>query len=206
MIKWLLNQLDKHGRKSIIMDRENNDPYLERYYIAWPDSVKRERKDIPFNVFIHRFMQNDDPVFHNHPWDWYFTFILKGGYWEHTPWGVRWRGPGTWKFQRGNEFFYLKDPRVRALKSHDILESGNRLEHEYSRKLPKGYGFTSAIYGGNPLLHSDLHWVEIPKPGETWTLFIRGNTFGDWGFVPDINTGKWIQYEKYLSEHRKKAK
>ena len=100
MIKWFLDKLEKAGRKQIIMDRDDLHPYLERYYVAWPDSTKRERKDIPFNTFIHRFMLSDDPVFHNHPWDWYLTIILKGGYWEHTPWGTTWRGPGSWKFKR----------------------------------------------------------------------------------------------------------
>jgi hypothetical protein len=57
----------------------------------------------------------------------------------------------------------------------------------------------------NPLLHTDLHWVEVPKPGETWTLFIRGETEPrEWGFVPDINTGVWIQHEEYLESQRKK--
>ena len=29
-------------------------------------------------------MRSDDPIMHNHPWA-FFTVILKGGYWEHTP-------------------------------------------------------------------------------------------------------------------------
>ena len=150
--------------------------------MAWPDSNKRERKDIPFNTFIHRFMLSDDPVFHNHPWDWYLTIILKGGYWEHTPWGTTWRGPGSWKFQRGNVL--VPYPRTKQVN----LQPG---VNEINFKCVT--------------LHSDLHWVEVPKPGETWTLFTRGRTFGDWGFVPDLSTGKWVQHEEYLNSHRKSA-
>ena len=36
----ILNWLDKHGRKRIIMDREYSEPYLERYYIFLKDRKK----------------------------------------------------------------------------------------------------------------------------------------------------------------------
>jgi hypothetical protein len=98
MFQWLLNRLEKAGRKSVIMDRDGLKPYLTRYYALYPDSVQRERGDILFNVLIHQFMQSDDPVLHTHPW-WYFTLILKGGYWEHLPGGKKkWRGPGSIRF------------------------------------------------------------------------------------------------------------
>ena len=45
---WILNKLDRLGRKRIIMDRQSNDPYLERYYIFLKD-----RKQFPFNVFLN---------------------------------------------------------------------------------------------------------------------------------------------------------
>ena len=99
MVKWFLNWLDRKGRKSIILDRDGKAPYLVRYYLAFPDHDQRQRKDIPFNIFLHQFMQSDEPVFHDHPWS-YFTIILKGGYWEHTPEGKFWRGPGHFRFNR----------------------------------------------------------------------------------------------------------
>lgn len=186
MMKWLLDQLDRHGRKKIIKDRDEIEDYLTRYYVAWPDRNVRKRKDIPFNTFLHQFMRSDDPVFHNHPWEWYFTVILKGGYHEHTPWGTTWRGPGSWKFQEGNYF--------RLLGGKAVYNS------QFVRNLVPEWNKEPM---GQPLLHSDLHWVEVPEPGKTWTLFTRGRTFGDWGFVPDINTGKWIQHEEYLNSVRK---
>jgi len=42
-------------------------------------------------------MLSDEPILHDHPWN-YFTFILWGGYWEHTPKGKFWRKAGTIRF------------------------------------------------------------------------------------------------------------
>ena len=65
-------------RKRIILDRESQEPYLERYYLFLKD-----RKDFPFNIFIHKFLKSDSDDLHDHPWD-YRTIILCGGYWEYT--------------------------------------------------------------------------------------------------------------------------
>jgi len=155
MFDWFLKFLERRGRKAIIKDRDNNDEYLTRYYVAFPDSVHRERKDIPFNVFIHQFMRSDDQVFHNHPWNWSASLILKGGYWEHTPKGTFWRRPGSFR----------------------ILRRGK----------------------------SDVHWIEVPESGKTWTLFFRGKTVSDWGFIPDTETMEVIPWREYLDEHRTTA-
>ena len=61
------------------MDRLNNEPYLERYYLFLKD-----RKKFPFNVFLHKFIKGDPDDVHDHPWP-YATLILKGGYYEWVP-------------------------------------------------------------------------------------------------------------------------
>lgn len=149
MFGWFLNLLDKHGRKEVIMDRDGTTPYLERYYVVFKDISTPKRTNIPGNIFVHRFMKSDDPVLHTHPWD-YLTIVLRGGYWENLPNGIRkWRGPGTIRWGRG----------IR-------------------------------------------HWVEVPNPGDCWTLFFRGKRKkADWGFQPDEN-GPVIPHEKYLEDHR----
>lgn len=170
MFKWFLNALERNGRKLVIMDRDDKEQYLNRWYVAYPDSVMRERKDIKFNTFVHQFMASDDPVFHNHPWLWYHTIILKGGYWEHTPWGTFWRGPGHMRRVIGNKWVPYQQANMVA----------------------------------PVLIPSDLHWVEVPKSGETWTLFTRGRNHGwDWGFVPNPETGQWTQHQEYLASVRK---
>ena len=86
----ILNWLDRIGRKRIVMDRINNEPYLTRYYLFLKD-----RKWFPFNIFLHNFHKGDPDDLHDHPWP-YCTIILKGGYWEHQKAGKRkWRAPGT---------------------------------------------------------------------------------------------------------------
>lgn len=94
----ILNLLEKHGRKRIVMDRVSQEPYLERYYIFLKD-----RSWFPFNIFIHKFLKSDPDDVHDHPWP-YATLILKGGYYEYIPnfdsQGIKisetryWRGPG----------------------------------------------------------------------------------------------------------------
>lgn len=100
-MNFFLNWLDKIGRKRIVMDRQNNEPYLERYYLFLKD-----RKKFPFNIFLHKFLKSDPDHVHDHPWP-YATLILKGGYYEWIPQfdeqGLlsceirKWRGPGHFR-------------------------------------------------------------------------------------------------------------
>ena len=82
-----LQFLEKRGRKRVILDRQSSEPYLTRYYLLFKDRPSW----FPFNVFIHNFHKGDPDDLHDHPWP-YFTFILRGGYYEHTPKGRYWRG------------------------------------------------------------------------------------------------------------------
>ena len=88
MLKKLMIYL---GRHRVIMDRQADEPYLERYYVFLKD-----RGTFPFNIFLHKFLKSDPDDLHDHPWR-YFTFILRGGYWEYTPTGKHWRGPGHFR-------------------------------------------------------------------------------------------------------------
>jgi len=36
-MKWFLNLLERMGRKRIVMDRQSDEPYLERYYLFLKD-------------------------------------------------------------------------------------------------------------------------------------------------------------------------
>lgn len=116
-MKWLLNFLTKIGRRRIVMDRQSNEPYLERYYL-----FLKERKSFPFNVFLHKFLKSDPDDVHDHPWS-YFTLILKGGYYEWIPRvnsrgekvgeKRRWRGPGHFRVCRATSYHRIElDPDV----------------------------------------------------------------------------------------------
>jgi hypothetical protein len=111
-MNWFLNLLDNVGRKRIVMDRVDNEPYLERYYLFLKD-----RKKFPFNVFLHKFLKGDPDDVHDHPWP-YCTFILKGGYYEWIPQfnidGTKhcevrkWRGPGHFRFCSSNSYHRIE--------------------------------------------------------------------------------------------------
>ena len=99
------------------MDRENNEPYLERYYL-----LLKDRQRFPFNIFLHKFLKSDPDDVHDHPWP-YFTIILRGGYWEWTPqFGTdgkkigeiaRWCGPGSFRWAGANSYHRIElDPSV----------------------------------------------------------------------------------------------
>jgi hypothetical protein len=115
----LLKLLDRLGRKRIVMDRVENEPYLERYYV-----FLRERKRFPFNIFLHKFLKSDPDDVHDHPWP-YATLVLKGGYWEWIPHfdtvGRKigeyqvWRGPGHFRVSKARSFHRIElDPDITA--------------------------------------------------------------------------------------------
>lgn len=114
-----LKLLEKLGRKRVIMDRVDNEPYLERYYV-----FLRDRTWFPFNVFLHKFLKSDPDDVHDHPWP-YATLILRGGYYEWVPQfdaqgrktcEVRhWRGPGHFRICSANSYHRIElDPNVTA--------------------------------------------------------------------------------------------
>ena len=118
-MKWFLDFLDRIGRKRIVMDRQSDEPYLERYYLFLKD-----RDRFPFNVFLHKFLKGDPDDVHNHPWP-YATLILKGGYWEWIPQFnsqglkiseiAKWRGPGSFRICSANSYHRIElDPSVTA--------------------------------------------------------------------------------------------
>ena len=108
----ILSLLERADRKRIIMDRNNDEPYLERYYIFLKD-----RSWFPFNVFIHKFLKSDPDDVHDHPWP-YATLILKGGYNEWVPVFdhdgkkinevCHWRGPGHFRISSANSYHRIE--------------------------------------------------------------------------------------------------
>ena len=100
-IVLLISKLFK-GRKRIIYNRDGTKEYLVRYYLFLKD-----RKNFPFNFTLHKVMMSDEPILHSHPWNW-GALIIKGGYWEHTPEGKHWRGPGSLRWRKSDSLHYLE--------------------------------------------------------------------------------------------------
>ena len=90
------------GRRRIIYDRLDNEPYLERYYL-----FLKNRENFPFNVFLHKFLKSDPDDLHDHPWN-FRTLILYGGYWEHTEYGKFWRGPLSYRYMPSSTFHRIE--------------------------------------------------------------------------------------------------
>lgn len=111
-MNWFLNLLERMERKRIVMDRQSDEPYLERYYLFLKD-----RTWFPFNVFLHKFLKGDPDDVHDHPWP-YATLILKGGYYEWTAEfdennikigeTRHWRGPGHFRVCSANSFHRIE--------------------------------------------------------------------------------------------------
>lgn len=114
MIKQLFQ---RYGRHRVILDRLDNEPYLERYYVFLKD-----RSWFPFNIFVHKFLKSDPDDVHDHPWP-FFTVILKGGYWEWTPTFNskgekiaeigKWHGAGSFRTAGANTYHRIElDPDI----------------------------------------------------------------------------------------------
>lgn len=112
-----LKLLEKLGRKRIVYDRVDNEPYLERYYL-----FLRDRDRFPFNIFLHKFLKSDPDDLHDHPWP-YATLILRGGYYEWTPVFnskqekigeiCTWRGAGSFRTGGATSYHRIElDPEV----------------------------------------------------------------------------------------------
>lgn len=119
MFQKFLNFLDRRGRKRIVYDRIDDQPYLERYYLFLKD-----RDNFPFNIFLHKFLKSDIDDLHDHPWP-YFTLILRGGYWEWVPQFnsegkkvgeiAKWRAPGHFRFCSAETYHRIElDPGITA--------------------------------------------------------------------------------------------
>jgi hypothetical protein len=140
----ILKLLERLGRKRIVMDRTDSEPYLERYYLFLKD-----RNLFPFNIFLHKFLKSDPDDLHDHPWP-YATLILKGGYYEWTPIYdkdgrkitevSRWYGPGSFRISGANSFHRIElDPNVTCwtlfmpgLKKRDwgFVQKGKWVKHD----------------------------------------------------------------------------
>lgn len=87
------------ARRREIRDHQQDRFFLERYYVTRPRKAGC--------VYLHRFVANDAEKMHDHPWP-YISVVLTGGYWEHTPSGRQWRGPGSIAVRRPRSAHYIR--------------------------------------------------------------------------------------------------
>ena len=91
---------------------ENGRPKIHRYYVIGTGKT--------FGVFLHHFVGSDSPTqFHDHPWTWGVSLIVRGGYLEErrtresTMTVRRWLGVGPLNMLRPGIFHRveLRDDR-----------------------------------------------------------------------------------------------
>ncbi|MCB1644624.1 MAG: hypothetical protein KDI36_04185 [Pseudomonadales bacterium] len=58
------------------------------------------------NQYLHHILSGDEPVFHDHPWD-FRSLILSGGYTEMTPEGPVERNPGDVYDKTATDLHYI---------------------------------------------------------------------------------------------------
>lgn len=85
---WATSLMASRSFDQQIDNGDPNNPYLQRWFIT-PRAAHA-------NNYLHWIMRSDDDrALHDHPWD-NVSYVIQGGYWEHSPGGVViWRGPGS---------------------------------------------------------------------------------------------------------------
>jgi hypothetical protein len=92
----LLKLLKKIGRYECISDKYTGIVYMKRIYPLFKGDLKLLNFKIKpmFNVLVHNITESEGDDMHDHPWD-FLSIILYGGYFETTPKGRKWYGPGS---------------------------------------------------------------------------------------------------------------
>jgi hypothetical protein len=140
-----------------LIDGENGEPYLERYYVFGA---------LGWHLYLHRFVDSDpDRGLHDHPWGRAVSLVLSGGYDELRPAGADFERPrcrrirpGRLNFLRGEDFHrvVLRDRRP----AWTLFAHGPRV---------KGWGFVQGgVYramarDGSEFRHRD--WWKSAPPG-----------------------------------------
>lgn len=150
----LLQELAYECRRQFRPDQVIGAPgnvYLKRWHLVRHDGG---------NVYLHEFHRNDDDrALHDHPWA-FSSFVLEGGYWEHSllyevtgrpedQFKRRrvWYGPGEWVRRPWPRWPHRVElpPGQRAL---TLVVTGPRVR-EWGFHCPGGW----------------VHWRDFTKPG-----------------------------------------
>lgn len=109
------------------------DPYLLRWFL-----IPRNRF---LNVFLHKFLRDDeDSALHDHPWH-FISIILSGGYRELTPQGVtiRWRFSFAFRLATHRHRVILhRTPSGDVIPAWTIVITGPRFR-EWGFWCPQGF-------------------------------------------------------------------
>lgn len=189
LIDNLLHRLTDHLPCRMI-DGEQGEPYLERYYLASLDRVGLKG----WHAYLHRFVDSDpDRGLHDHPWGRALSLVLTGGYDE-----VRF-GQGDLKAGQEPTLTRRVRPgrinRLRGEDYHRVVLNGGRPAWTLFMHGPrvKGWGFLrdgeyrAMARSADEFRHRDW-WKQVPRgrvarsPQCTRTL---SGCIGNSGLSPD---------------------
>ena len=91
-----------HQKRHFFQPQRQPDMELVGYLHRW-SVLPRNRKK---NQYLHYILSADEPVLHDHPWD-FKSVILSGGYIEHTPEGEILRTAGDVFQKRAKDLHYI---------------------------------------------------------------------------------------------------
>ncbi len=139
-----------HREPDFIVGGHDN-PYLLRWWI-----IPRNRF---FNVYLHKFLRDDDDrALHDHPW-WSLSIIIKGGYHEHLPlwytkfyprWSIIFRKPiHRHRIELMKNVWLKNGELVRVMPTWTIFITGPRVR-EWGFHCPQGF----------------VHWKDFTAAGD----------------------------------------
>lgn len=130
-----------HRKPDFIVGSLDN-PYLYRWYII--------PRNCLFNIYLHKFLRDDDErALHDHPWV-SLSIILKTGYLEYLP-GSRYkrRNPGKFVFRKATQAHRIKllrpkhwkfsiDELYKPLSAWSLFITGPKIR-EWGFHCPRGW-------------------------------------------------------------------
>jgi hypothetical protein len=124
------------------------DPYLLRWWV-----IPRNRF---FNIYLHKFLRDDDDrALHDHPWV-SLSVILRGGYIDHMPDRAKRRRPGRFVFRRAVQAHRIELHRTyprfgeENIPAWTLFITGPRIR-EWGFHCPQGW----------------RHWKDFTAPGDS---------------------------------------
>jgi len=120
-----------------------NDPYfviggdyMHRWFILPRNAMQ--------NLYLHHLLRSDEDVMHDHPWD-SVSFVIKGGFTEHTPEGSFWRAPGDVIARKAADIHRLELPAGQT--SVSLFFTGPKIR-EWGFACPKVWVHWKDFTGG----------------------------------------------------------
>lgn len=110
--------------------------YMQRWFI-----IPRNDR---MNLYLHRTLRSDEDVMHDHPWD-NTSFVIDGGYLEHTPSGTVERQPGEVIHRKATDVHRLE--LIHGRPSVSLFMTGPKVR-EWGFHCPKGWVHWKDFTGG----------------------------------------------------------